>query len=116
MTAERFYIYRSGATDACALTRKKGEALPPAAPSDRWQFWMQTGHLQTEDDRYGFNLEAALTDIAVKGYSLFTGSSRLLGRPATQKLCEMTQKELHNQALARWDNEGGATSAGERAN
>ena len=34
-----------GATDACALTRKKDEPLPPAAPPDRWQFWMQTGRL-----------------------------------------------------------------------
>jgi hypothetical protein len=47
---------------------------------------MQTGRLQAEDGQYGFNLEAALTDIAVKGYSLFTGSTQLLGRlPAAIK-------------------------------
>jgi len=82
MTAERFYVYRCGATDACALTRKKGDThLPPAAGPDRWQFWMQTGRLQTQDGQYGFNLEAALKEIAAKGYSLFTGSPKLLGRP-----------------------------------
>jgi hypothetical protein len=82
MTAERFYVYRSGTTDACALTRKKGDTrLPPAVAPDRWQFWMQTGRVQAEDGQYGFNLEAALKEIAAKGYSLFTGSPKLLGRP-----------------------------------
>jgi len=56
-----------GATDACALTRKKGEALPPAAPPDRWQFWMQTGRLQAEDGQYGFNLEAAADRYCCQG-------------------------------------------------
>jgi len=83
MTAERFYIYRCGATDAFALTRKKGDTrLPPAVSPNRWQFWMQTGRLQAEDGQYGFNLEAALKEIAAKGYSLFTGSSKLLGPPS----------------------------------
>ena len=82
MKAERFYVYRSGSTDACALTRKKGDTtLPPAVAPDRWQFWMQTGRLQAEDGQYGFNLEVALKEIAAKGYSLFTGSPKLLGRP-----------------------------------
>jgi hypothetical protein len=49
---------------------------------------MQTGRLQAEDGRYGFNLEAALTEIAAMDYYLFTGSIRLLGarvvaRPTT---------------------------------
>ena len=91
MTAERFYIYRSGATDACALTRKKGEALPPAAPSDRWQFWMQTSRHPTEDGLHGFAMETAVTQIAERGYYLFTGSARLLAtrvvpRAATPQL------------------------------
>jgi hypothetical protein len=82
MTAERFYVYRSGSTDVCALTRKKGDTrLPLAVAPDRWQFWMQTGRIQTEDGQYGFNLEAALKEIAAKGYSLFTGTPKLLGRP-----------------------------------
>ena len=42
---------------------------------------MQTGRVQAEDGQYGFNLEAALKEIAAKGYSLFTGSPKLLGRP-----------------------------------
>jgi hypothetical protein len=82
MTAERFYIYRCGATDACVLTQTKGDPrLPPAAGPNRWQFWMQTGRLQAQDGQYGFNLEAALKEIAAKGYSLFTGSPKLLGPP-----------------------------------
>ena len=80
MTAERFYIYRCGTTDMCALTKTKGDTrLPPAVAPDRWQFWMQTGRLQAEDGRYGFKLEAALKEIAAEGFSLFTGSSTLLG-------------------------------------
>jgi len=82
MTAERFYVYRCGATDACVLTGKKGDRrLPQALGPDGWKFWMQTGRLQAEDGQYGFNLEAALKEIAAKGYSLFTGSPKLLGRP-----------------------------------
>jgi hypothetical protein len=83
MAVERFYIYRCGTTDMCALTRNKDDTgLPPAVAPDRWQFWMQTGRLQAEDGRYGFDLEAALTEIAAKGYSPFTGSTKLLGRPS----------------------------------
>jgi hypothetical protein len=41
---------------------------------------MQIGLLQAQDGRYGFKLEAALTEIAA-GYSLFAGSSKLLGHP-----------------------------------
>ena len=81
MTAERFYIYRCGTTDACALTKTKGDTrLPPAVAPDRWQFWMQIGRLQAEGRRFGFKLEAALAEIADRGFSLFTGSSSLLGR------------------------------------
>jgi hypothetical protein len=42
---------------------------------------MQTGRLQAQDGQYGFNLEAALKEIAANGYSLFTGSPKLLGPP-----------------------------------
>jgi len=84
MTAERLYIYRSGTTDACALTSEKGDSrLPPAAAPDRWKFWMQTGRLQAEDEEYGFKLKVALKEIAAKGYSLFTGSPKLLGPPVS---------------------------------
>jgi len=80
MAAERFYIYRSGATDACAVTGVKDEPrLPPAAVPESWQFWMQIGRLQAEDSRYGFNIQAAVEDIAAKGYCLFTGTRKLLG-------------------------------------
>lgn len=40
---------------------------------------MQTSRHQTEDGLYGFDLEAAVIEIAAKGYYLFTGSIRLLG-------------------------------------
>jgi hypothetical protein len=80
MAAERFYIYRSGVTDVCALTGAKDDPrLPPADAPDSWRFWMQIGRLQAEDDRYGFNMQAAVEEIAAKGYSLFTGSGKLLG-------------------------------------
>ena len=80
MAAERFFIYRSGVTDACALTGAKDDPrLPPAAAPDSWRFWMQIGRLQAEDSRYGFSMQAAVDDIAAKGYSLFTGSQKLLG-------------------------------------
>lgn len=80
MAAERFYIYRSGATDACALTRAKDDPrLPPPTAPDSWQFWMQIGRPQDDDSGYGFNLKAAVDDIAAKGYCLFTGTRKLLG-------------------------------------
>lgn len=75
MAVERFYVYRSGKTNACALTREKSDTcLPPSG----WQFWMQATRHQSEDGRYGFNWEAAVSEIAAKGYYLFAGSSRLL--------------------------------------
>src|SRR5215207_2113290 len=75
MSVERFYIYRSGKTNACALTREKSDSrLPP----NGWRFWRQTSGHQSEDGRYGFNWEVAVTEIAAKGYYLFTGSMRLL--------------------------------------
>jgi hypothetical protein len=85
MTAERFYIYRRGTTDACALTREKGDSrLPPAFDPDGWQFWMQTGRLQAQDGQYGFSLDAALKEIIAQGYSLFTGSTKLLAGPSVR--------------------------------
>jgi hypothetical protein len=82
MAAERFYVYRSGETDACALTGAKDDPrLPHAVAPDRWRFWMQIGRLQAEGGRYGFNIETAANDIAANGYCLFTGSRKLLGEP-----------------------------------
>jgi hypothetical protein len=85
MAVERFYIYRSGKANSCAITREKGDSrLPP----DDWQFWMQVTRHQSEDRQHGFNWEAAVAEIATKGYYLFAGSSKLLdarvpARPAT---------------------------------
>jgi hypothetical protein len=80
MAAERFYVYRSGETDACALTGAKDDPrLPHAVAPDRWRFWMQIGRLQAEGGRYGFNIETAASEIAANGYCLFTGSTKLLG-------------------------------------
>jgi hypothetical protein len=75
MAIDRFYIYRSDKTNACALTREKSD---PRLPPNGWQFWMQVTRHENEDSRYGFNWEAAVTEIATKGYCLFTGSSKLL--------------------------------------
>jgi hypothetical protein len=76
MAIERFYVHRSGKTNACVLTREKSDTcLPP----NGWRFWMQVTRHQSEDSRYGFSWEAAVSEIATKGYYLFTGSSKLLG-------------------------------------
>lgn len=77
---KRFFVYRSGATSACALTGTKDDPrLPPASEPDRWRFWMQIGRLQAENGRYGFIIQAAVDEIAARGYSLFTGTPKLLG-------------------------------------
>ena len=82
MPAQRFYIYRCDATNAWALTGEKDDPrLPAPLATDQWRFWMQIGRLQAEDGRYGFNIQAAVDEIAAKGYSLFTGSQKLLGGP-----------------------------------
>jgi hypothetical protein len=79
MTVERLYIYRRGATNACALTDEKSDSrLPAPVAPDRWQFWMQTSRHPTEDGLHGFAMETAETQIAARGYYLFTGSARLL--------------------------------------
>ena len=79
MPVQRLYIHRCGATNACALTADKGEPrLPAPLAPHRWQFWMQTSRHQTDDALYGFTLETAMTQIAAKGFYLFTGSARLL--------------------------------------
>ena len=75
MALERFYIYRSGKANACALTCEKGD---PRLPPNGWQFWMQVTRHQSEDSQHGFNWEAAVIEIAAKGYYLFAGSSKLL--------------------------------------
>jgi hypothetical protein len=95
MPVQRLYIYRCGTTNACALTIEKGEPrLPAPLAPERWRFWMQTSPHQTDDDPddlYGFALETAMTQIAARGYYLFTGSSSLLetrrvARPAIAQL------------------------------
>jgi hypothetical protein len=79
MSVERLYIYRRGATNACALTDEKSDSrLPAPVAPDRWQFWMQTSRHPTEDGLHGFAMETAETQIAARGYYLFTGSARLL--------------------------------------
>ena len=89
MPVQRLYIYRYGATNACALTGKKGEPrLPAPLASDRWQFWMQTSSHQTDNGVYGFALESAAPQIAARGYYLFTGSNRLLDGHVTHSCDE----------------------------
>ena len=80
MAAERFYIYRCGKTETCAVTGAKGDSrlvatLCPAS----WQFWMQVTRHQAEDGCSGFTFDAAVEGIKAKGYFLFTGSPLLLG-------------------------------------
>ena len=79
MAAERFYIYRCGKSDSCAVTALKNDArlLRSLCPTN-WQFWMQIGPLQSEHRAYGFNIWAAVREISTNGYHLFTGSPALL--------------------------------------
>src|SRR5215471_8862706 len=81
MAAERFYIYRCGRTDFCAVTATKNEArlLRSLCPTS-WQFWMQITRYQFEEGRSGFTFDAAIAGIKAKGYFLFTGSPELLGK------------------------------------
>jgi hypothetical protein len=90
---KRIYIYRSGATDDCALTGAKNDPrLPPLTAPDRWQFWMQIGPLQSEHREYGFDIRAAVQEIVANGSHLFTRSRALLRkRPLARS--EPTPKE-----------------------
>ena len=97
MAVQRFFVYRSGATNACALTGAKDDPrLPAAVAPDSWRFWMQIGRLQAENDRYGFNLQAAVDEIAAKGYSLFTGTHKLLGQDAPAPSTPSAQGGISN--------------------
>ena len=59
MAAGRFYIYRCGNTDACAVTATKDEPrLARSLCQTRWQFWMQVTRHQFEDGRSGFTFDA----------------------------------------------------------
>jgi hypothetical protein len=81
---KRIYVYRSGATDDCALTGIKNDPrLPSASAPDNWRFWMQIGPLQAQGGRFGFDVRAAVHGIRTRGYYLFKGSRTLLSeRPA----------------------------------
>jgi len=61
------------------FTGEKDEThLPAPLAPDRWQFWMQTSCYPAEEGLHGFAMETAVTQIAARGYYLFTGSARLL--------------------------------------
>ena len=79
MAIERLYIYRSGATENCALTGIKNDPrLPSSVDSIGWQFWMQISRFQEEHRQFGFDMQIATADITANGYFLFTGSMHLL--------------------------------------
>ena len=89
MAPERFYIYRCGKTDACAVTATKDEPrLARSLCPTRWQFWMQVTRHQFEDGRSGFTFDAAIAEINAKGYFLFTGSPKLLSKCAPSPVSE----------------------------
>ena len=76
---KRIYVYRSGATDNCALTGTKNDPRLPSAPApENWRFWMQIGPLQAQGGRFGFDVRAAVHGIRTQGYYLFKGSRTLL--------------------------------------
>ena len=89
MAAERFYIYRCGKTDACAVTATKDEPrLARSLCPTRWQFWMQVTRHQFEEGRSGFTFDSAIAEINAKGYFLFTGSPKLLSKLAPSPVSE----------------------------
>jgi hypothetical protein len=91
---KRIYIYRKGATDDCALTGAKDDLRLPSLPApERWQFWMQIGPLQAEYREYGFDIRAAVHEIAAHGYHLFTGSQTLLRKRPLAGLEPAPEKE-----------------------
>ena len=75
MPAQRFYVYRCGATNAWALTGEKGDPrLPAPLATDQWRFWMQISCHQIENGVFAFALKTVATQVAAKGYYLFTHS------------------------------------------
>jgi len=75
MPAQRFYIYRCGATNAWALTGEKDDPrLPAPLATDQWRFWMQISCHQIENGVFAVALKTVATQIAAKGYYLFTHS------------------------------------------
>ena len=79
MSVKRLYIYRCGTTTTFGLTgRKEDGRLPAPLAPERWQFSIETSDHHTEDGLYGFTLKIAETQIAARGYYLFTGSMELL--------------------------------------
>ena len=110
MPLQRLYIYRCGTTNVCALTGEKGDPrLPAPLAPDCWRFWMQTGCHQTDNALYGFALETAMTQIAARGYYLFTGSTKLLetrsvARPAIPKLSIISDVHSRDRFRDRYCN------------
>jgi hypothetical protein len=80
MAVERFYIYRSGATDSCAVTATKNDERLIRSPPLGWRFWKQITRNQGEDGRNGFSFDAAEADIKSDGFFLFRGSPQLLDK------------------------------------
>jgi hypothetical protein len=75
MPAQRFYIYRCDATNAWALTGEKEDSrLPAPLATDQWRFWMQISCHQIENGVFAFALKTVATQVAAKGYYLFTHS------------------------------------------
>ena len=79
MGAERFYIYRCGDTDACAVTAVKNEPRLSAQPSAPWRFWMQITRHQVVGACYSLGSDAAIRKIQSGGFFFFTGTVKLLG-------------------------------------
>jgi hypothetical protein len=108
MSVKRLYIYRYGTTTACALTGEKEDGrLPAPLAPERWQFWMETSDHHTEDGLYGFTLKIAETQIADRGYYIFTGSMKLLdarvgvaaSRPGGARQCRLSTTSVGTTAV-----------------
>jgi hypothetical protein len=89
MPAQRFYIYRCGATNAWALTGQKDDPrLPAPLATDQWRFWTQISCHQMENGVFAFALKTVASQIAARGYYLFTPKA---GLPVgTRQHCRQT--------------------------
>jgi hypothetical protein len=84
-------------TDACALTGTKNDPrLADSGAPDGWRFWMQISRIQEEHGQHGFDMKTAVEDIAAKGYSLFTGSQKLLAGRARAPSAPASQEGTPN--------------------
>ena len=81
MVAERFFIFRFGTSDACALTAAKDGLSLPREGGEDWRYFMLVTRNQVEDGAFGFNFASAVSAIKRQGFFKFKGTANLLFCP-----------------------------------